>query len=79
MRSVSAKKWLPGKDSNLDRRTQNPLSYQLNDRAPRKVLEAFLINLATETLADKKMTGNPSLAAFVGLPERRSGRQKHRK
>jgi len=51
----------------------------LNDRAPRKVLEAFLINLATETLADKKMTGNPSLAAFVGLPERRSGRQKHRK
>ena len=25
--------WQPGEDSNLDKRNQNPLSYQLNDRA----------------------------------------------
>lgn len=25
--------WQPGKDSNLDKRNQNPLSYRLNDRA----------------------------------------------
>ena len=31
--STFLKYWLPGEDSNLDRRNQNPLSYQLNDRA----------------------------------------------